>query len=120
MQIPDSPARGHALVGRDGDGVTDGTGAARAAARLAAIDARLREALAPLHLAITDDSHKHRGHAGAADGRGHFSVHVVSAAFAGLRPIARHRRIYEALGALMETDIHALAIEALAPAEADA
>ena len=89
-------------------------------ARAAVIEARLREALAPLELVLTDDSHRHRGHAGAADGRSHFSVRVVSAAFAGLRPIARHRRIYEALGTLMDTDIHALAIEALAPGESGA
>jgi BolA protein len=86
-------------------------------ARAAEIEARLRKALEPQFLAVVDDSHKHRGHAGAADGRSHFSVRVVSAAFAGLRPIARHRRVYEALGALMETDIHALAIDALAPGE---
>ena len=88
--------------------------------RAAAIEARLREALQPVALEVVDDSHKHRGHAGAADGRSHFSVRVVSAAFAGLRPIARHRLVYEAMGALMATDIHALAIEALAPGEAGA
>jgi BolA protein len=86
-------------------------------ARAAVIEGRLREALAPVELVLTDDSHKHRGHAGAADGRSHFSVRVVSAAFVGLRPIARHRAIYEALGPLMDTDIHALAIEALTPGE---
>lgn len=89
-------------------------------ARAAAIEARLREALAPVALAVVDDSHRHRGHAGAADGRSHFAVRVVSPAFAGLRPIARHRKVYEALGTLMRTDIHALAIEALAPGEAGA
>jgi len=83
------------------------------------MEARLRAALEPSVLVLVDDSHKHRGHAGAADGRSHFSVRVVSAAFAGLRPIARHRLIYEALGTLMATDIHALAIEAHAPGEAD-
>ena len=86
-------------------------------ARAAVIEARLREALAPEALGVTDDSEKHRGHAGAAAGRGHFSVRVVSTAFVGLRPLARHRRVYEALGTLMDTDIHALAIEALAPGE---
>lgn len=86
-------------------------------ARAAMIEARLREVLSPVVLVLTDESHKHRGHAGAADGRSHFSVRVVSADFAGLRPITRHRRIYEALGTLMDTDIHALAIEALAPGE---
>lgn len=85
--------------------------------RPAAIEARLREALAPTRLELADDSHKHRGHAGAADGRGHFSLRITSPAFAGLRPIARHRKVYEALGTLMETDIHALAIAAHAPGE---
>jgi BolA protein len=87
-------------------------------ARAAAIEERLRAALDPTVLVLVDDSHKHRGHAGAADGRSHFSVRVVSEAFAGLRPIARHRLIYGALGTLMTTDIHALAIEAHAPGEA--
>ena len=89
-------------------------------ARGAEIEARLRTALQPQSLEVVDDSHKHRGHAGAADGRSHFSVRVVAEAFSGLRPIARHRLIYEALGTLMATDIHALAIEARAPGEAAA
>lgn len=41
------------------------------------------DALDPLSLDIRDDSHKHAGHAGARDGRGHFSVHLVSARFEG-------------------------------------
>lgn len=83
--------------------------------RIATIEARLREALAPQHIELSDESHKHRGHAGAADGRGHYQLHIVSAVFSGLRPLARHRCVYEALGGLMASDIHALAIEALAP-----
>ncbi|MBU8974743.1 BolA family transcriptional regulator [Lysobacter sp. MMG2] len=79
----------------------------------------LEAALAPISLEIEDESHRHAGHAGAADGRGHFRVDVVSAAFAGLTPIARHRAIYAALGNLMDTDIHALAIRARTPAEAE-
>jgi BolA protein len=39
----------------------------------------------------------------------------VAEAFRGVAPIARHRMIYAALGDLMKTDIHALAIEAAAP-----
>lgn len=88
--------------------------------RAAAIEARLRAAFAPVFLDLVDDSDRHRGHAGAADGRGHFTLRVVSAAFSGLPPIARHRRIYEALGTLMATDIHALAIGAWAPGDAGA
>jgi BolA protein len=88
--------------------------------RPAAIRAALEAALAPVALDVRDDSHKHAGHAGARDGRGHFAVLVVSEAFAGLAPLARHRKVYAALGGLMQTDIHALAIEARTPAEAAA
>ncbi len=86
--------------------------------RVEAIRQRLTESLAPIVLDIADESHRHAGHAGARDGRGHFRVHVVSAAFAGKAPLARHRLIYAALGDLMQTDIHALAIDAHAPDEA--
>ena len=75
------------------------------------------DALDPSSLDIRDDSHKHAGHAGARDGRGHFSVHLVSARFEGLPPLRRHRLVYDALGQLMETDIHAVAIQARTPAE---
>ncbi|UTA56046.1 BolA family transcriptional regulator [Lysobacter soli] len=86
--------------------------------RVGAIRAALEAALAPLSLEIEDESHRHAGHAGAADGRGHFRVDVVSEAFAGLGPIARHRAVYAALGDLMTTDIHALSIRARTRAEA--
>ena len=76
------------------------------------------QALQPASLVVVDDSHKHAGHEGARDGRGHFSVEIVSAAFEGLAPLARHRRVYDALGEMMQTDIHALQIRALTPAEA--
>lgn len=88
--------------------------------RVEAIRAALQATLVPQSLEIEDESHRHAGHAGAADGRGHFRVDVVSDAFAGLSPIARHRAIYAALGELMSTDIHALAIRARTPAEAAA
>lgn len=86
--------------------------------RVEAIRQRLDEALAPVELEVTDDSHRHVGHAGAADGRGHYSVRLVSSRFAGQRLVARHRAVYEALGELMQTDIHALAIDARTPDEA--
>ena len=82
---------------------------------------RIREALAalqPVTLDVIDDSHKHAGHEGARDGRGHFTVRIVSPVFAGKAPLARHRAIYAALGEMMQTDIHVLAIEAKAPGEA--
>jgi BolA protein len=86
--------------------------------RPAAIRAALEAELAPVSLEVVDESHKHAGHAGARDGRGHFAVSIVSGAFAGLAPLARHRKVYAALGDLMTTDIHALSIHARTPAEA--
>lgn len=86
--------------------------------RIERIRAALQEALRPVALEVVDDSHQHAGHEGARDGRGHFTVRVVSTAFAGKPPLARHRAIYAALGEMMQTDIHALAIEARTPDEA--
>ncbi|UZD53642.1 BolA family protein [Caldimonas aquatica] len=81
------------------------------------IEAALREALAPVQLSVQDDSHLHAGHAGAKEGR-HFSVRIVSARFAGLPRVARHRLVYDALGRLIPQGIHALAIQAHTPDEA--
>ena len=86
-------------------------------ARVAKIRAALTQAFAPAQLEIVDESHLHAGHAGAATGRGHFRVMLVSAAFAGIAPVQRHRMVYAALGALMESDIHALSITARSPEE---
>ena len=68
-------------------------------------------------LEITDESHLHVGHAGARTGRGHFHVKIVAQQFVGQSLIKRHRLVYAAVGDLMETDIHALGIEAFAPGE---
>lgn len=76
------------------------------------------QSLEPSHLEIVDESHKHAGHEGARDGRGHFALDIVSEAFAGLAPLARHRQVYQAMGEMMQTDIHALSIRARTPAEA--
>jgi BolA protein len=81
-------------------------------ARIERMRALLEAAFAPTLLEIDDDSHKHAGHSGGAQGHGHFSVHIVSTAFAGMSPVARHRAVYAALGGMMQTDIHALAIRA--------
>ena len=86
--------------------------------RIARMRELLEAALAPLELAIEDDSHRHAGHAGARGGQGHFRVDIVSAAFAGKPPLARHRLVYAALDELMQADIHALSIRARTPDEA--
>ncbi len=77
--------------------------------------ARLEEHFAPQELIIEDESHRHAGHAGAAGGHGHFRVRIVADAFRGVSRITRHRQVYAAVGDLMQTDIHALTVEALAP-----
>ena len=84
-------------------------------ARIREIERRLRDALSPTELRIKDQSHLHAGHAGARDGLGHFDVFIVSEAFEGVGPVRRHQMVYAALGELMTTDIHALAIHASAP-----
>ncbi|GAB4057864.1 BolA family protein [Uliginosibacterium sediminicola] len=81
---------------------------------------KIRQALSALQpntLELSDDSHEHAGHAGNRGG-GHYSVRVVSSQFEGLSTVARHRLIYTTLGALMKTEIHALAIAAQTPSEA--
>ncbi|KIA81573.1 MULTISPECIES: BolA family protein [Chromobacterium] len=75
------------------------------------------QALAPEHLDIQDDSALHAGHAGAKGGGGHYTLTIVSARFAGLGRVQRHRLIYQTLGELMTSRVHALAIRALTPEE---
>jgi BolA protein len=78
---------------------------------------RLQESLKPLELSIKDQSQLHIGHEGAKDGKGHFDVTVVSDAFAGKNRVQRHRLIYDALRDLLESDIHAVRINAYTPSE---
>ena len=66
---------------------------------------------------IEDQSHLHVGHAGAAEGGGHYAVTVVSEAFEGLNTLSRHRLVYAAVGDLMKKEIHALSIQAYSTGE---
>ena len=86
--------------------------------RMAMIRQRLTAALSPSEIEVIDEGHLHKGHEGARDGRGHFRVRVVSDRFAGLRPLQRHRLVYDAVGDLMQSDIHALAVAAVTEEEA--
>ena len=82
------------------------------------IEALLTEQLNPTALHIIDDSAKHAGHAGAKPGgETHFTVKIVSEAFAGKNAVARHRMVYAALKPLLDAGLHALAIEAKAPSD---
>lgn len=79
---------------------------------------KLTDALQPTRLRIVDDSHKHAGHAGARPGgESHFSVEIVSPAFAGKSRVERQRLVYAALAAEMREQVHALALRTLAPDE---
>ncbi len=81
--------------------------------RIKEMHRRLTENLAPSHLDIIDDSHKHIGHAGAKEGKGHFTVIISSDALNDKPKLQQHRLIYTALGDLMDTDIHALSIKVI-------
>ncbi len=81
--------------------------------RLTIIRERLTQALSPEKLEVIDDSQHHVGHAGASTGMGHYSVIIKSPQFLGKSLVESHRLIYQALGNLMETDIHALRITIL-------
>jgi BolA family transcriptional regulator, general stress-responsive regulator len=79
---------------------------------------RLLGRLEPLELKVADESSQHAGHPGAREGGGHFRIRLVSAAFAGLSRIQRHRLVYHCLADLMPRDVHALAMILLSPDEA--
>lgn len=85
--------------------------------RLATIERMLRAALSPEELLVRDQSNLHAGHAGAQEGKGHFEVTIVSDQFNGVNRITRHRMVYDALGDFLDTDIHALRINAYSPSE---
>ena len=79
----------------------------------------LLQDLSPLSCQVEDESTLHAGHAGAASGGGHYRLHLVSSRFEGLNRVSRHRLVYDCLGKLMKTEIHALALTLLTPAEAN-
>ena len=85
------------------------------------LESVLRERLAnltPLRLELVDESAKHAGHEGAKSGGRHYRLLIISTEFFGKSTLLRHRLIYDTLGELMRSKIHALSIQALAPGEA--
>jgi BolA protein len=85
--------------------------------RIAGMRGLLERRFEPEHLEIDDQSAAHVGHAGAAEGGGHFRVLLVSAAFRGRDLLSRQRAVYDALGDAVGTDIHALSLRTLTPEE---
>jgi BolA protein len=83
------------------------------------LEALLNMSLHPDFLRVTDDSHKHAGHAGARpEGQTHFTVEITAPVFTGKSRVERHRLVYGALEGHFEAGLHALAIKARAPDEA--
>jgi BolA family transcriptional regulator, general stress-responsive regulator len=82
------------------------------------IEHLLQQHLKPAHLEVREDSRAHAGHA-SAGGKGHFHLKIVSTCFEGLKPLQRHRLVNATLAPLFETDVHALGLETLTPAEFD-
>lgn len=85
--------------------------------RIERMRSRLIATFSPAECQLVDESHLHAGHAGAASGGGHYRLHMVSERFEGLNRVTRHRLVYDCLNDMMHTEIHALAIIALAPSE---
>jgi len=84
------------------------------------IQEHLQRTFAPIVCQLTDESALHAGHAGARGGAGHYRLMLISAVFQGQNRISRHRLVYDCLRDMMQTEIHALAITALAPSEVPA
>ena len=79
------------------------------------IETLLQAALNPTELIVEDDSADHIGHANA--GAGHYTVNITSLLFENKSRVARHQLVYQSLGDLMKSQIHALRIRAFAPGE---
>jgi BolA protein len=81
------------------------------------IEETLGRGLAPTHIEVVDESHRHSVPAGSES---HFNLLVVSSAFEGLGRVARHRRIYELLAGELGQGLHALTMTLRTPAEQQA
>ncbi len=86
---------------------------------------KLAAAFAPTLLEVTDESHRHAGHAGATRpdggiGETHFHVRMVTAAFEGVSRVERQRRVHAALAQELQGTVHALSLRLQTPAEAAA
>lgn len=89
-----------------------------------AIQDKLTAAFSPQSLAVTDESARHAGHAGAtrddgSQGETHFHVRMVSAAFEGVMRVERQRRVHAALHDELAGPVHALSLALLTPAESE-
>lgn len=80
--------------------------------RQSLIERRLADALPLEHLEVLNESHRH-----SAGQDSHFKVVAVSEAFAGLRAVARHQKVYALMADEMQRGLHALALHLYTPEE---
>lgn len=82
------------------------------------IENKLTAALSPIFIEVEDQSHKHKGHAGARpEGETHFHVILTSAEFDGKSRVARQRMVYKLLSDELAGPVHALSLELKASQE---
>lgn len=79
--------------------------------RQQAIENRLRHVFNPSYIRVYDKSHLHKNHEGAKSGKGHFRLEISEECLPYQQLLANHRAIHEALGELMDNEIHALQIK---------
>merc|ERR1719348_997518 len=77
-----------------------------------AIQAKLSEALSPVHLDVINESHMHNVPQGSET---HFKVVVVSQQFKDVKLIGRHRLVNGILEQELQSGVHALSIVAKTP-----
>jgi len=84
----------------------------------ASLRQKLEQSLAPTRLDILDESARHAGHGAHAGQESHFTLVVVSEAFAGKSRVERHRIVHSLLAEELSVGgVHALALTALTPQE---
>lgn len=81
--------------------------------RQARLHSLLQHAFSPDFLDVLNESHNHGGPATES----HYKVTLVSSAFAGLRAVARHQRVYALTQDEMAQGMHALALHLYTPEE---
>ncbi|MCH7931742.1 MAG: BolA family transcriptional regulator [Proteobacteria bacterium] len=78
------------------------------------IEAKIRDALAPAHLEVINESYMHSVPPGSES---HFKLIIVSDRFEGEPRVKRHQRVNRVLAQELKENIHALALQTLTPSE---
>lgn len=81
------------------------------------LEETITAALSPLHLELVNESYKHHVPPGSES---HFNAIIVAASFEGQSRVQRQRAVYEAVGEILRTEVHAFTMKTLTPAEWEA